>query len=267
MAFFSFQNMNFHYERKGEGTPVLFLHGLGGDLKQCQVMLEHVPVCRVTMDVRGHGETPLGPVVQLNFDQFAKDAKALMQYLGIQRFLVGGISMGSGIALNLGLAFPEYVTALILIRPAWLNISYPENLKEHVMIGRLLRDQSLDQAKCLFMGSPEYSILKRSAPAVASSLLGQFDSPLAKKHAERLVRIPASTPFTDLSDLAGIQADTLILSTDHDPAHPLVIAQELASRIPGSRFVTVTSKSDDGDKHFSECSWHINEFLKNTQNA
>ncbi len=266
MRSFSFQDINFHYECEGEGPPLLFLHGLGGDLGQCQVMLEHVRnIRRISMDVRGHGETPLGPTEHLHFEQFAKDAVALMEHLGIQRFIAGGISMGSGIAIRLALAFPKCVMGLILVRPAWLNKPYPGNLKEHVMIGELLKKQPLDHARRSFMDSPEYQLLETQAPAGARSLLGQFDSPRAKERAARLIQIPASVPFAELLDLGRIQVDTLILTADRDPAHPLAMARELASRIPRSRFAEVTSKSEDIDKHFVDCSRHINEFLRRIQ--
>ena len=58
MSFFKYDGMDFHYEREGEGAPILFIHGLGGDMKQCQTMLASVKnVRKIFMDVRGHGET------------------------------------------------------------------------------------------------------------------------------------------------------------------------------------------------------------------
>lgn len=266
MGSFTFQNMKFHYESDGQGIPLLFLHGLGGDLTQCQAMLENVRnVRKIFMDVRGHGQTQLGPEERLHFKQFAEDANALMQHLEIREFITGGISMGSGIAINLALSFPECIGGLILIRPAWLNAPWPENLKEHVMIGKLLKAHPLERARRSFLDSHEYAFLQSSAPAAARSLLGQFDSPRAMECAARLIHIPGSVPFPELSDLAKIQVNTLILATDHDPVHPLAMAEKLASRIPGSRFAKVVSKSEDIDKHFSQCRQHINSFITSIQ--
>ncbi len=266
MAFFSFMNMRFHYECEGEGVPVLFLHGLGGDLQQGRTMLADVgSIRRILMDVRGHGETELGPEEHLSFDQFARDATALLSHLGVPRFVAGGFSMGCGIALNLALAPPDRVMGLILIRPAWMNGPYPKNLQEHVMIGNLLRDEPAEQAKRTFLDSAEYRTLRVSAPAVARSLLGQFDVPCTAERGARLIQIPASVPFTQLSDLAGIQVEAMILATDRDPVHPEAMAQELACGIPGSRLEKVVSKNENIDKHFMECRRHIRDFLKRVQ--
>lgn len=263
MPFFQSDDISFHYQSEGTGMAVLFLHGLGGNMEQSRKMLQHVSSIRkVFMDVRGHGQTALGPPTLLNFSRFAQDAMALMRHLGIDRFIAGGISMGSGIALNLALTFPRHVEGLVLIRPAWLNTPYPENLKEHVMIGKLLKDQSPEQAKRSFMESKEYGLLVKLAPAVAQSLLGQFDVSCAGDLAERLIRIPGSVPFEAVSDLSMIHVDTLIIATEHDSAHPLIMAEELASRIPRSSLAKVTSKSEDMGKYFSECARYVDSFVK-----
>ena len=256
-------------EARGTGPPLLFLHGLGGDMEQSAEMLRPLGnVRKIFMDVRGHGKTePVGPEERLTFDQFAGDAKALLDDLGIESCLVGGISMGSGIAAAMALSFPEAVGGLILVRPAWLDRRMPENLKEHVLIGKLLEKHSVEEARRLFAESKEYRHLQETAPACASSLMGQFDAPEAKQCASRLTRIPDSTPFANLADLATLRCKTLVLGTDRDPVHPLDMARQYAEAIPASLFATVCSKSEDKDRHLSECAAAITEFVEEYRSA
>lgn len=53
---------------------------------------------------------------KLSYDSLASDALALMDYLGIQRFYVGGLSMGAGVAVNLAIHAANKVMGLILLR-------------------------------------------------------------------------------------------------------------------------------------------------------
>jgi len=264
MSNYFYQGIHFHYEVEGEGYPLMFYHGLGGEWTQGQTILEHVHgFKKIFMDVRGHGATnPLGSPNNLNFDQFAEDALSLAQHLGSKPFIAGGVSMGAAIALKMALRYPQYVKALLILRPAWLNEPNPKNLKVVVTIGKLLQNDSLAKGKCSFLESEDYASLRESAPAVASSLVGQFDAPNAKEYAARLINIPSSIPFDHDRDLEQIQMETLVISTDQDPVHPLWMADYLATKLPAARLHTVTSKSEDVDKHFAEISSHIIEFIK-----
>ena len=258
------QGIHFHYEVEGEGYPLLFNHGLGGDWTQGQEILEHVQgFKKIFMEMRGHGVTkPLGPPEKLNFSQFAEDAFSLIRHLGYEEFIVGGLSMGAAVALKMALMVPQSMKALMMIRPAWVNEPNPKNLKAVVALGKLLQKYSLEKAKSKFLENQDYRELQEAAPASADSLIGQFDAPHAKEVAARLINIPASTPFDHETDLERIRVKTLVISTDRDPVHPLWMADYLATKLPSSLHCIVTSKSEDLDKHFEELSSHIVEFLE-----
>jgi pimeloyl-ACP methyl ester carboxylesterase len=263
MSSYQYQGIDFHFEIEGVGFPLLFFHGLGGDWTQCRTMLERVHGFeKMYMDFRGHGSTyPLGPIDKMNFRQFARDAARLAQHLGYDKFIAGGILMGSAVAIQLALLFPHSIETLILVRPAWLNEPCPKNLRELIRIGELLQKYDPAKGKGILMEGEEYAVLKQTAPAVADSLVGQFDAPNAGNYAVRLIKIPASIPFENDRDLIQIQQETLILGTDRDPVHPLWMAEKLADMMPRARLFVVSSKSEDVNKHFEEASYHINEFL------
>src|SRR5262249_57034897 len=123
------------------------------------------------LDARGHGQTqPLGDPSALTFDVFADDLVALLDCLGIGQAIIGGISMGAGVALNIAVRYPERVAGLVLSRPAWLDGPMPpENVARYAAIARLLRavitagdrDQALRRAVAEVEVSDDY----RNLPA------------------------------------------------------------------------------------------------------
>src|SRR5207249_831651 len=130
VPFFIHENITFHYLEKGTGIAFLFQHGLGGDVEAVFALIQPPSGFRlIGMDFRGHGKTsPLGEVEKIAFDCFADDLIALMDHLGIQSGIIGGTSMGGGVALNCALRYPNRVLGLVLQRPAWLDGPRPENV-------------------------------------------------------------------------------------------------------------------------------------------
>src|SRR5215510_569594 len=108
--------LRFHYTQDGQGTDLVLIHGLGGNLRDWDAcvpeLARHHRVFR--WDVRGFGESdkPPGPYSP---QLFAKDLAGLFRAYGIPRAHVSGISMGGVIAQRFALDFPEYVESLTLI--------------------------------------------------------------------------------------------------------------------------------------------------------
>lgn len=106
-----------HYQVAGTGDAVVFIHGLGSDLRvwdaQFPFFAQHYRALRY--DIRGHGQSAL-PAREPY--AHADDLKALMDYCGIWRAHLMGHSMGGEIAINFALAYPERVQRLVLIDPA-----------------------------------------------------------------------------------------------------------------------------------------------------
>src|SRR5262245_38038259 len=136
MPFFARDNINFHYLDQGDGIPLFFQHGLGGDATAvCGLLGTLSGVRLIALEARAHGETrPLGDIEKLGFDAFADDLIALMDHLAIASAVIGGTSMGAGIALNCALRHPKRVAGLILQRPAWLDGPRPQNVEAFAMI-------------------------------------------------------------------------------------------------------------------------------------
>jgi pimeloyl-ACP methyl ester carboxylesterase len=103
-------------------VPFIFQHGMGGDANQPLSYIGDAPPSPViSLNARGHSpSTDIDPATA-SFEVFADDVIALADHLRLARFIIGGISLGAGTALNLSIRYPDRVTTLVLCRPAWLD--------------------------------------------------------------------------------------------------------------------------------------------------
>ncbi len=104
------------YTVKGEGRPLLLIHGYGAGMwvweKQIEVLSQFYRVYAV--DVIGHGfsDRPKIPYTPEAYIYFLRD---FMDGVGAEKATLIGSSMGGGIAWGTAILFPERVDRLILI--------------------------------------------------------------------------------------------------------------------------------------------------------
>jgi 3-oxoadipate enol-lactonase len=129
------------FEAEGRGPPIVLLHEGIADRRmwnrEFSLLARDHRVVRY--DLRGYGGStpataeysPVGDVV------------ALLEHLDLSRPLVVGPSVGGAIALDLTLAFPKKVGALLLIAPGYSGMDY-----DHVPGGKATfeRDERLSKA-------------------------------------------------------------------------------------------------------------------------
>jgi pimeloyl-ACP methyl ester carboxylesterase len=105
-----------HYERDGEGLPVIFLHAGVADSRmweaQVTAFARHFDVIRP--DLRGFGQSALPPG---RWSPVA-DLLALIEELNLKPAHVVGCSIGGGIAIDFALEHPQRVSKLVLVGPA-----------------------------------------------------------------------------------------------------------------------------------------------------
>jgi proline iminopeptidase len=110
---------NIYYEVCGNpiGKPVVFLHGgPGSGCSPTQRRFFDPAIYRIILiDQRGCGRSlPLGETKQNTTDDLVNDIEAIRQALNIDKWLVFGGSWGSTLALCYAIAYPQFVTGLIL---------------------------------------------------------------------------------------------------------------------------------------------------------
>lgn len=108
--------LTFHYERAGDGPPLLFISGTGSDLR-VQPNVFASPLAKafdlLAYDQRGLGRTDK-PDVPYTMADYADDAAALMDHVGWGEALVVGVSFGGMVAQELVLRHPGKVKRLVL---------------------------------------------------------------------------------------------------------------------------------------------------------
>lgn len=264
MPFFGHAGLNFHYLDAGSGTPFIFQHGLGATARQPEELYRPQTGFRfLAFDCRGHGQTqPLGDPDQIGFNTFADDLSALMNTLGLRSALIGGISMGAGVALNFAVRFPERVLGLVLSRPAWLDEPRPENLAGLTEAARCIRRYGARAGLEHFQQSEVYNTVLSRSPDSAASLVSQFTEPRAEDAVARLERIPADAPNRDRNQWAALRVPTLVLGTRRDWIHPFEYAEALAGAIPGALLKALTPKSVSPAQYQADTQQAIEDFLQ-----
>src|SRR5215207_9412425 len=111
-------DINIAYKRFGQGKPILFISGTSQTkdawdltlLSQLAAATNHTVI---VFDNRGMGETTVG-TKPFSIEQFANDTAGLLDALHVEKAVVFGASLGSFIAQELTLKYPQKVDRLIL---------------------------------------------------------------------------------------------------------------------------------------------------------
>lgn len=248
---------------RGKGAPVIFQHGMGGDVNQVN---EHFPLDRfrcLTLECRAHGGSEAGPVDRFSIPHFADDVLAFADARGISRFAAGGISMGAAIALRIAVVAPDRVSALILARPAWSWRSAPDNMQVFLTLAPFLRTR--DRAG--FEATDVARHFAVHAPDNYNSLLAGFARPDPALFADLGSCIAAGGPDIAESQVAGLRVPALVLGNDIDLIHPMSLAEELAAAVPQARLLKLTAKAADKARHALEFRDAVASFLSETGHA
>jgi 2-succinyl-6-hydroxy-2,4-cyclohexadiene-1-carboxylate synthase len=110
-----------HLEREGAGSPPLvLLHGFGGSARNWRPQLRALRSGRevAAFDLRGHARSGAPPdAASYRPERFVADVARVLDHLGAPAAVVGGISMGAGLAARFATAHPERVRGLVLLSP------------------------------------------------------------------------------------------------------------------------------------------------------
>jgi pimeloyl-ACP methyl ester carboxylesterase len=257
----------FNYVDVGAGVPFVFLHGLGGDVRQVLHTFRRPPGVRLlSFDFRAHGLTvaPTEPEA-LTYDTFGDDLLAFLNHLRLDRAVVGGIALGAAVALNVALRHPRRVSALVMSRPAWLDGPMPrQTVALFDLTSRLLRTYGPLAAQYLDRDDL-FRTLAARYPDAARVLIGQANERRAVEAVARLERLPRERPIAELRQVAELDVPTLVLAHRRDPLHPFEFGMAFARAMPDASFVRLTPKSVARDVHAAEVQAEIEAFLTPTR--
>lgn len=219
------------YDDDGAGTPIILLHGLGGNrysyLEFIEKFKSHFRV--IALDSRGHGDSEKPKNYTLN--DHIEDVIALIDYLGIDSAHILGASMGSYIAQGVAIAIPNRIKKLILVvaKSHGKTSSTQELMERHAeeIVGLNLEEAMAHLSKYMFY-NPDAVWKYLMEFQMKGHVLTPEEQAAANKALEGFDFRPA---------LHKITAETLVISGKHDGLNPPKLGREIANMIPHSTFV------------------------------
>jgi pimeloyl-ACP methyl ester carboxylesterase len=236
------------YDRTGIGPTVVLLHGGGLDSAQVSwaPLTPHLMARAevVAPDLPGYGGSPLGHT-PATVEGYADWLRAFLDAVGVRRCVLGGLSLGGAIALQVALVDPARVSGLMVCGPygvdpripggklGWLTVHTPgiDALTRWTMqhsrravratLGAVLRqgvcDKLVDEMQALAR-KPEAGVAWRAFQRDEVRLAGP------------------RTVFGDA--LTRIECPAVLLAGEHDIVPPAAV-RAAAARIPRGVFAEV----------------------------
>ncbi|GAA2976573.1 alpha/beta fold hydrolase [Streptomyces fulvorobeus] len=220
------------------GPPVVLVHGHPFDRSMWRPQTEVLVRAGfrvVVPDLRGYGASGVVPGRTLLAD-FADDIAELLDHLGVQRAVVGGLSMGGQIAMEFHRGYGERVAGLVLA-----DTSPVAETEE----GRAVRIGMADRLLAEGMGGYADEVIGRmlapynvtELPDVAAHVLGMMRG-TAPEGAAAALRGRAERPDYRES-LAAARVPVLIVVGADDSYTPAADARVTHGLIPGSGLAVV----------------------------
>ncbi|MCA9719584.1 MAG: alpha/beta hydrolase, partial [Myxococcales bacterium] len=206
---------------QGRGAPVVYLHGGFADHRASLVHVGALARTRwlITPDVRAAGRSHYAGA--LSWELLADDVAALLDHLGLERAVVGGMSAGSAIALRFALRHPDRAGGLVLAAPVYAGADRGLTPAQRAAFaamdaaGREAQRVGVSALRPLFEALPE-AIRARALEMVAS-----FDPASVAATARFLAS--GVQPIAALDVLATIATPTLVIP-GADAEHPAELA-------------------------------------------
>lgn len=227
------------YDDEGTGEVLVLVHGHPFDRTMWRPQVEHFSAKGwrvIAADLRGYGETTVVPGIT-PLDVFAADVAGLLDHLGVERFVLGGLSMGGQIVMQCVQAFPERLKGVILA-DTFAQAETEEGRRDrNAMADRLLREGMSGYA-----AEVKWKMVARHNPEAAEFVAGLMHA-APPEGAAAALRGRAERP--DYSEtLEKITVPTLVIVGSEDEYTPVKDAEYMSERVPGSTLVVV-----DGAAH------------------
>ena len=233
----------------GDLGPIVLAHGIlmDGAMFAPQIEAAKAGTRFITWDARCHGDTE-NTDEPFTYWDLADDLKGLLDHLGIERAVIGGMSQGGFVALRFALRYPERVSALILLGTQ-AGLEDPEKVATYdVMLdvweSEGLNDQLAETVASVILGSEwpgrapwiakwhqrPRSLLRQAFQTLVSrddirSRLGEIKAPAIVIHGTADAAIDIEKAQLMCSDLADCEQFVAVEGGGHavNLTHPKVV--------------------------------------------
>lgn len=222
------------YIRRGDGPPLIFLHGIGGNRSswQAQVDTFSTRFSCYAWDARGYGDSD-DYDGDLQFETFADDLVRLIDHEGIDTAHFVGLSMGARILLDFVGRFPDRIASLCLCDCffAYEQSLTPEKQAEFIA----LRQRPLLEGKSFAEMAPSL-IESLVGPACSANVREQLRQSIEALHKDSYLKtLAASVRFNRAAVLSEIQVPVQLIFGADDRLTPPSIGAQMSEMIPNAR--------------------------------
>ena len=225
------------YRVQGHGPAMMLIHGypLSGELfaKNRAVLARHYTV--VTPDLRGFGSST-APDTDGSVEIYAKDMLGVMDHLHVQKAIIGGMSMGGPVTLEMYREAPKRFRGMILIDSTSFPAGPPEQ-GQWPGFGKLAAQKGTAAMIPILMPQMLTTKTRMGDPALVNFVGG-----IVKKCSVRgaigggktLATRPDSRPT-----LAHINVPVLLVEGMDDPLYPVEMQKMMKASAYGSRLAII----------------------------
>jgi pimeloyl-ACP methyl ester carboxylesterase len=235
----------------GKGTPIVriphwFAHleyDLKGPIFRHQILGLAHDHSLLRYDARGLGLSQR-EVTEISFDRAVEDLETVVDHVGLERFILVGLSVGASTAIAYASRHPERLTHLIIyggFARGPLHREDPEKQRRTLELNRtLIREgwgSDQESYREFFTsqffpdGGIEHHRWLNDVQRMAAT----------PEIAERFLCMIADINVVDL--LPTIRVPTLVMHSRGDVRIPFSLGQEIAAGIPGAKFVPLESRN------------------------
>jgi pimeloyl-ACP methyl ester carboxylesterase len=237
---FTWNGHRLAYESYGHSDRVLvLLHGLLMDARLNRGVARALASRGhrvVLLDLLGHGESDKPHhAAEYRVDVYTEQVVALLDHLGVERAVVGGLSLGANVSLQVAARHPERVQALVIEMPV---------LERAVPAAALTFVPALLAVHYATPVARAVSWLARHVSRVSGDLLAGLLAPLASPPdvtTAVLHGILVGPTVPTIDERRSIGAPALVFGHRADLIHPFSDAEALVRQLPAAQLVEAES--------------------------
>jgi len=247
--FIEVNGMQVHLRDEGphdDPAPIVLLHGTSASLHTWEGWAQALRSQRrvIRFDLPGFALTGPSPANDYSTEAYVRFVRAVMDQLGVQRFVLAGNSLGGQIAWSAAAAMPDRVERLILVDAGGYP---PQSLATAPSIPLGFRIARTPGLRVLARYTLPRGIVERSVrhvygdPArVTPQLVDLYmDMTLRAGNRQALGRRMDQGYTANVALLKDIKAPTLILWGGNDRLVPIEAAHRFVRDIPGAQLVVL----------------------------